>query len=297
MSRPPSDLARAAANMVAASALFALMSAAVQMSSERLPQTMVVFFRNAVAVLVLAPFVWRQGWASLRTRRPGEHLIRTAAGLTSMYCLFHAIAHLRLADAVLLSYTLPLFIPLVEAAWLKEPAPPRLWGPIALGFVGVMLVLKPGVGIYQRASLVGLGAGLMSAVAQTGVRRMTATEPALRIVVYFAGLSSLISALPLPFTWVTPGPRLWGLLAFTGAAAAGAQFLMTRAYSYAPAAQVGAFIYSGVPFAIAIDWLRLHRLPDLPSLLGAACICCAGVVMLRVGRAPPAPQTDRGSVP
>jgi drug/metabolite transporter (DMT)-like permease len=281
-SRPEADLGRGALLMVAAAALFSLMAAAVQMSSEALPGAMVVFFRNAVATLVLAPFVLRQGLASLRTRRFGEHLLRTVAGLTAMYCFFHAIAHLRLADAVLLNYTLPLFIPLVEALWLKEPAPPRVWGPIALGFLGVLLVLKPGVGLYQRASLVGLVAGLMSAVAQTGIRRMTASEPTLRIVFYFALLSSLFSALPLPFAWVTPGPRLWALLALTGATAALAQFLMTRAYSYAPAAQVGAFIYTGVPFAILIDWVRRHRLPDRASLVGALCICGAGAAMLRV---------------
>jgi drug/metabolite transporter (DMT)-like permease len=284
MTRPPTDLGRGAARMVAAAVLFALMAAFVQVASERLPNAMVVFFRNAVALAFLAPFALRGGLAPLRTSRFSEHLLRTAAGLGSMYCFFHAVGHLRLADAVLLNYTLPLFIPLVERVWLKEPMPLRLWGPLALGFAGVLLVLKPGLGLYQRESLMGLCAGLLSAVAQTGIRRMTASEPTVRIVFYFAFLSTLVSAVPLPFTWVTPDARLLVVLLLTGATAALAQFLMTQAYAYAPAAQVGAFIYASIPFAILFDWFRRGRLPDAASLGGALFICGAGAAMLRLAR-------------
>lgn len=278
--RPPSHLGRGAAHMVVAAFLFALMAMGVQIASERLPSAMVVFFRNLMALVVLAPFVLRGGLRALRTPRFPEHLIRTAAGLAGMYCFFYAVGHLRLADAVLLNYTLPLFIPVIEAVWLDERMPRALWGPLLLGFTGVLLVLKPGVGLYQRASLVGVAAGLLSAVAQTGIRRMTATEPTLRIVFYFAFLSTLVSALPLGFVWVAPDGRLLALLLGVGATAALAQMLMTRAYAYAPAAQVGAFIYAGVPFAILLDWLRRGRLPDLASLAGTLCICGAGAAML-----------------
>jgi drug/metabolite transporter (DMT)-like permease len=289
--RPPSDLGRGAAYMVTAAFLFAVMATGVQMAEERLPNAMVVFFRNAMALLFLTPFALRGGPGALRTRRFPEHLLRSVAGLAGMYCFFYAVGHLRLADAVLLNFTVPLFIPVVEALWLGEPMPTRLWAPLGLGFAGVLLVLKPGLGLYQRVSLVGLSAGLMSAVAQTGIRRMTATEPTVRIVFYFAFLGTLVSAVPLAARWVTPDLRLLGLLVAIGGTAAAAQFLMTRAYSYAPAAQVGAFIYTGVPFAIALDWLRRGRLPDRASLVGATCICGAGVAMLRlVRRQPPAPS-------
>jgi drug/metabolite transporter (DMT)-like permease len=284
--RPPSDLGRGAALMTTAAFLFAGMAALVQVASERLPNTMVVFFRNAVALLFLAPFALRGGLGQLRTSRFPEHLLRSTAGLISMYCFFYAVAHLRLADAVLLNYTLPLFIPVVERVWLAEPMPVRLWGPLGLGFVGVLLVLKPGLGLYQRVSLIGLSAGLMSAVAQTGIRRMTATEPTVRIVFYFAFLGTLVSAVPLARSWVTPDAPLAMVVLGIGATAALAQALMTRAYAYAPAAQVGAFIYTGVPFAIALDWLRHGRLPDAAALVGATCICAAGVAMLRLARRP-----------
>jgi drug/metabolite transporter (DMT)-like permease len=287
MSRPPSDLARGAALMTVATFLFTAMAALVQIAAERLPNTMVVFFRNAVALAFVAPLALRGGVGQLRTGRFPEHLLRSMAGLAAMYCFFYAAAHLRLADAVLLNYTVPLFIPLIEAVWLGERSlSARLWGPLALGFAGVLLVLKPGLGLYQRVSLIGLTAGLFGAVAQTGIRRMTATEPTVRIVFYFAFLGTLVSAVPLAGSWVPLDGRLVAVAVAIGATAIVAQLLMTRAYAYAPAAQVGAFIYSGVPFAILLDWLRRGRLPDPAALVGSLCICAAGVAMLRLNRAP-----------
>jgi drug/metabolite transporter (DMT)-like permease len=276
--------------MVGAAFLFATMAAGVQTASAKLPNAMVVFFRNLVALLVLAPFALRGGLAGLRTSRFPEHLLRTVAGLSSMYCAFYAIGHLPLADALLLSYTLPLFIPLVEWVWLKQPMPRAMGAPLAVGFAGVLLVLKPGVGLYQSASLVGVAGGMLGAIAQTGIRRMTVSEPTVRIVFYFSRLCTLASAVPLGFVWVNPGLPLLGLLALMGTCAVGGQLLLTRAYAYAPAAQVGAFIYVAVIFAMLFDWIGRGKLPDATSLAGAVLICGGGAAMLRLGRrAVPAP--------
>src|SRR5687768_6744418 len=99
--------------MITAAFFFALMATFVKVASQRLPGVMVVFARNLLALLFIAPLALRGGWDGLRTGRMGEHLGRTAAGLASMYCFFFAIQRLPLADAVLLQYTVPLFLPLV----------------------------------------------------------------------------------------------------------------------------------------------------------------------------------------
>jgi drug/metabolite transporter (DMT)-like permease len=250
----------------------------------------VVFGRNLVGLAFILPFALRRGWAGLGTRRFGEHALRTASGLASMYCFFFAIHKLRLADAVLLQYTLPLFLPLVEATWIKQPVPRKVWFPLLLGFLGVLLVLKPGMGMFQTAALLGLSAGLLAAVAQTGIRHMTTTEPTSRIIFYFGLLSTLISAGPAAATWQTPDAVALGIMLAAGATATIAQVSMTRAYAVAPAAQVGAFIYASVPFAMLFDWLRKGHPPGWTSVGGALLIAGAGVVMLRVGRAAPEPE-------
>src|SRR5712692_5644787 len=101
------DLPRGAAFMVACAFLFAVMGVAVKLSSQQLSNAMVVFIRNALGLLMLLPWLLRLGAGGLRTRHLAEHLVRGLAGLAAMYCFFYAIGHMRLAEAVLLNYSLP----------------------------------------------------------------------------------------------------------------------------------------------------------------------------------------------
>jgi len=281
-----SDLPRGALYMVCGGFMFAAMGAAVKLLSASFGNPMVVFARSALGLVLLLPWLARVGPAGIRTRALREHLVRGVAGLLSMYCFFFVLARMRLADAVLLNYSAPLFVPFIERAWLGEEFSPRLWRGIAIGFVGLLLILKPGLTLFQPAALVGVLAALLAGTAQVGVRRLTQTEPVTRIVFYFALASTLLSAAPAALTW-TPLPPIGsiaGTLAALGVSATLGQLAMTRAYSYAPAAQVGPFIYSAVVFAGLFDWALFAKLPDLLSVLGAFLICAAGVLTLRVAR-------------
>lgn len=278
----PDDLPRGALLMVGSALLFAGMGVAVKLASRSLPSTMVVFFRSAFGLLALLPWLARLGPAGLATRHPREHLVRGLAGLGAMYCFFYALAHMRLAEAVLLNYSLPLFMPFVESVWLGEPIPRRLWRAIGLGFLGVVLILKPGIGLFQPVALVGLSAAMLASVAQVGIRRLTRTEPVTRIVFYFGVISTLVSAVPVAGTWKAPEPGVWGILVVLGLLATAAQLLLTRAYSHAPAARVGPFIYSSVVFAGLLDWWFWGQLPDLAFLAGAVLVAGAGILTLRI---------------
>jgi drug/metabolite transporter (DMT)-like permease len=279
------NLSRAAIYMMTATFAFAGMSACIQVMSRTLPNTEVVFIRNLLGLVFLLPWLlYRQGSNSFKMRYPLQHLVRGVAGLASMYCYFYAVAHLPLATAVVLNYSVPLFFPFVEAVWLGERMPKRLWGPLVLGFVGVVIVLGPGSDVFHWASLVGLLAGFLSAIAQTGVRKLTAVEPPERIVFWFAMLSSLVSAVPMPVTWVTPSIDLWQAFALLGVCATVGQLSMTRAYSCAPASQVGAFVYTIVLFGALFDWLIKDTLPSINFVIGAVLICGSGAAMLRLSK-------------
>ena len=290
--RPPShDLRRGALFMVASAALFAAMGAGVKLAARELPNAMVVFFRNGVGLAVLLPLLLRKGLRGLHTRDVPGHIVRGLSGLASMYCFFYAIAHLRLADAVLLNQSVPLFIPLVGSLWLGERFPVRLWGVIGLGFAGILLILKPGTGLFTSVSLVGVSSAVLAAVAQVGIRRLTRTEPVTRIVFYFGLIGSVVSAVPAALAWRDPSPALWGVLLTMGALATAGQLALTRAYGHAPAAQVGPFIYVGPVFAGLLDWWIWNTLPDALFVAGAVMVVAAATLMLR--RAPlPAPAED-----
>jgi drug/metabolite transporter (DMT)-like permease len=278
---------RAAALIVASAFMFALTGATVKAASARLPYTEVVFFRSALGLVALLPWLVRGGLRGLATATPGLHLLRGTTGLAAMYCFFYALGHLELATAVLLNYSAPLFIPFIAAVWLGEPVPRSLrWG-IPLGFVGIALILQPGLAwpgrgaMLDPAALIGVAAGLLAAVSFVAIRRLHASEPTTRIVFYFGVISTGVSALPLLWTWQTPDPALWGLLAAMGVCATAGQLLLTRAYALAPAAQVGPFTYTVVVFSALLGWALWGEVPGPWASLGTVLVVVAGILAIQ----------------
>jgi len=269
--------------MISAGLLFAAMGAGVKLVSAELPNSMIVFFRNAVSLPVLLPWLWPQGRAALRTSDLTGHVVRGLGGLAAMYCFFYAIAHLRLADAILLNQSVPLFLPLVGRVWLGEPVPDRLWSVLVLGFGGIALVLRPGSSLFSPASLMGLLSAILGAVAQVSIRRLTRTEPPARIVFYFALIGALGAAPWALAAWRPPTALTWIILLGVGFFGALGQLALTRAYAKAPVAQVGPFIFVGPVFAGLFDWWLWSVLPDRLFVSGAALVIIAAVLTLRGG--------------
>lgn len=275
------NLRRGALLMIAAGLLFAGVGVSVRVLSQSLPNEMVVFFRSAMGLVALLPLVWHRGWRNLGTRHLRGHLARGLAGVTAMYSYFYAIARLPLAEATLLNYSTPLFVPFIALLWLGEGVSARLGAAILTGFVGILLILKPGLELFTPVALIGLASGLFAALAVVGIRRLTRTEPAWRIVFYFSLTCTVISAVPLAWSWRTPEPQLWLLLIGMGAIASLGQLLLTRAYAHAPAAQVGPFSYSTIVFAAMAGWGFWGEVLDLLSLAGAALVCAGGILAIR----------------
>lgn len=277
----PENRARGAMLAIAAALMFAAMGATIKTVSAHLPNEMVVFFRNFFGLLALLPWLLRGGVKALATQHFGSHLMRSLAGLAAMYCFFYAIAHLHLAAAMLLNFTAPLFTPFIALLWLREKVGRVLWVAIAVGFAGITLILKPGMGLFSPATLIGLASGALAALAVVNIRRMAETEPTTRIVFYFSTISVMVSAIPLLWSWQTPEPTLWGLLAVAGIFATSGQLLLTRSYALAPAAFVGPFTYSAVVFAALLGWMLWGEKPDALTLAGTLLVCLAGIMALR----------------
>ena len=278
--------------MIASGLLFAAMGAMIKYIAAHLPNEMVVFFRSAMGLVALLPWVWRRGFGQLKTHRLRGHLTRGLAGLAAMYCYFYAIAHMPLAEATLLNYSTPLFVPFIARFALGEKISHRLWVAIGLGFFGILLILKPGLSLFTPVSLVGVSAGIFAALAMTSIRQLTRSEPTLRIVFYFSAVCTAISAIPLAWRWQAPAPGLWVLLVVMGVVASLAQSLLTRAYSYAPAAHVGPFSYSTVVFAAGVGWLFWGEVPDLLSFAGTVLVCLAGILTIRIAGRRAAPLAE-----
>jgi drug/metabolite transporter (DMT)-like permease len=286
------DLRRGALFMMASAVLFACMAASVLFAARELPNAPIVFFRHFIMLLFLVPWLLRQGPRALETRDLTGHLVRGLAGVSAVACYFYAIARLRLADAVLLNQSMPLFIPLVERGWLGERVPPRLWSVLLLGFAGLLLILKPGTGVFEPAALVGLASAVLASIAQVGIRRLTRTEPVTRIVFYFGLVASVVALPPAVYWWRSPSPATWLALLVMGVFATLGQLTLTRAYRHAPAASVGPFLYVGPVFAGVLDFVLWRRLPDPWFVVGALVVVAAATLALRLRSHPPAPAPD-----
>jgi drug/metabolite transporter (DMT)-like permease len=283
---PRTDLRRGALLMVASAVLFATMAAMVSLAARELGNAPIVFFRHFIMLVFLLPWLVRTGRGALATRDLAGHVVRGLAGVAAVACYFYAIAHLRLADAVLLNQSMPLFIPLVERAWVGERIPGRLWGVLLLGFAGLLLILRPGIGVFRPAAVVGLASAVFASIAQVGIRRLTRTEPVTRIIFYFGLVASLVALPPAVYWWTPPSARTWAILLLMGIFATVGQFTLTRAYVHAPAARVGPFLYAGPVFAGLLDWLIWGRLPDALFVAGAVLVIASATLALRLRGAP-----------
>lgn len=266
--------------ILASEFLLASMGAVIKTLSQDLPNEMIVFFRNFFGLLVLVPFLFHRGLINLKTDVIYLHVFRAGAGLCAMYCFFYAIGHVALADAMVLKLTSPLFIPLVAYLWLHERFRKQAAFCLFVGFAGVLLILKP-AGDMNWVLLIALAGSFFAAVAKTSVRRLSRTEPASRIVFYFALFGVCVSCVPLTWAWQMPTADQWLWLLSLGPLATLGQLCLTRGYSSAPASEVGLFTFSAVLFGAAYGWLFWGELWDWLSIAGAFLVASAGAMTLR----------------
>jgi drug/metabolite transporter (DMT)-like permease len=260
--------------------LFASMGAAVKMVTAELPSEMAVFMRNLFGLVLMTPLVWRKGLSGLKTAIFPIHLLRSLAGVSAMYCFFYALSHLQLADGMLLKMTSPLFMPLIALLWLGEQLRRVTLAALAIGFMGVVLVLNP-QGEFNTIALIGLLGGALASLAKVSLRRLGRSEPSLRVVFYFALLSTLISVLPMFWHWRTPNLTQWGLFALVGLMGTLGQLFLTRGYAIASAASVSPFTYASVLFGAVYGYLFWGETTSLQFVVGASLIAMAGILALR----------------
>ncbi|HEB60717.1 MAG TPA: EamA family transporter [Phycisphaeraceae bacterium] len=143
------------------------------------------------------------------------------------------------------------------------------------------MVLKPGSGLYSQVALIGLASGAFAAVAMVSLRRLSHTEPPFRVVVLYGITCTTVSSLPLLWSWQTPGSEALLQLAGAGTFATAGQYLLSKGYGYAPAAQIGPFTYTSVVFAAGYGWFFWQEMPDWLTATGTLLIILAGVLAMR----------------
>jgi drug/metabolite transporter (DMT)-like permease len=269
--------------VVVAFACVAAMSALAK-AAAGVPAPVMAFFQSAISLAIFAPWALRKGVRALETQRLPLHLLRAGGGVASQVLMFVAVKRLPLVNAVLLANSAPLFIPLIGWAWLKTTVRAPVLVGLGLGFVGVVLVLRPGVKLFSDpVALVALAAAGFSAFALVSVNQLSETEPASRVLFYYFLLSSAASAPFALWTWTPLEGAQWGLLGGIGALMSASQFLILEAYERASASRIAAFNYSVVVFSGLIGWAVWKDTPGWLSLIGVLLVTAGGVVSTTLG--------------
>lgn len=255
--------------------LFSIMGVCIRFASETVDNPTVVFFRNAVGLFIFIPMLLKHGFSFIKTDKLWMHTWRSIVGLAAMYGFFYAIAHLKLSNAMVFSYSSPIFIPLIAYLFLKERISKGMIIAAVIGLMGVLLVAKPDQGVFNAISFIGLGACFLSAMAFVTVRALTNTEPPERIVFYFCIFGTLISSIPMYWHWRVFTIKELALLITAGLLANISQLFMSYAYSLAPAGQIGPMNYIAIIFAGIWGFVFWHEIPDLYSILGISIILMA----------------------
>jgi drug/metabolite transporter (DMT)-like permease len=270
-----SNLVKAIGLLTISALLFSLMGVCIRYASQSVDNATIVFFRNFVGLFIFIPLLFQKGITFFKTEKIWMHTWRSVVGLIAMYGFFYAIAHLKLSNAMVFTYSSPIFIPLIAWLFLKEHISSSMLLAAVVGLLGVLCVAKPDSGMFNQLSLIGLTASFLAAMAFVTVRALTATEPPERIVFYFCLFGTAISFIPMLWLW---RPYSWTELAYlisAGLLANISQLFMSNAYRLAPAGQIGPVNYIAIIFAGIWGFFIWQEIPDFYSLIGFTFILIA----------------------
>jgi len=275
-----STVPRGIASMLLAVAIFSCMDGLIKWLSATYPTIEIVFFRSAFAFLPLLPALLRGGRATLRTRRPFVQTGRAALGLVSMAAVFYCFRQMPLADVFGIAFSAPISVTAFSVPLLGERVGMRRWSAVVVGFLGVLVMVRPDSGLFASASWIALFATVLYALGQIFVRDLTRTETTTCIVFYVTLTTTVVSATAMPFVWVMPDPGDAALLAAVGILGGLAQLAFTRAFRLAPAAVVSPFDYTGLLYAGVIGYYVWGDVPTPTFLVGAAIVMASGLYIL-----------------
>lgn len=259
----------------------ALVGMLAKVSGEYTSTGVLLLFQNAICLVFILPVAWRGGVAALRTKRIGLHLLRAATGTGCWYALFVAIKHIPLANATLLTYSAPLWMPLIAWAVTRRRVAVPTWLGAGIGFVGILLVLQPQGHGFSAGEMSALAGALLLAVAMMSVRWLGATEPVTRVLVFYFLLATVMSVPIAIADWQPVASQGWPWLIALGFAQLFSQALIVVAYRYASAEKVGPFIYTVIVFTAVIDWIVWDHRPTVTTYLGMTLVIGGGLLAMR----------------
>ena len=270
--------------------LFMVMAAMIKAGTDEVPPGQAVFFRSLFAMPIIVAWIWQRGELreALVPQNLMGHVWRGLFGTSAMALTFAGLGLLPLPEVTAIGYATPIFTVILAAIMLGERIRIFRISAVALGLIGVMIVLWPRLSldaqVLSTAGSVGalmvLAASILRALVQIHIRTLVQTEHTAAIVFYFSLTATLLSLLSLPFGWVVPDALDASLLIGAGLIGGVAQILVTASYRFGAASMLAPFDYASLIFAAAIGYVIFAEVPTLTMVLGASLVVAGGILII-----------------
>lgn len=265
-------------------ALFStLMSLMVKIIDDQATIGMLVFFRFVISTFIMLPWVLIDKNFSWQLQRLGILTTRTIFALLALACLFYVVRKTYLANALVLSNTAPLFVPLMVYFIRGVKTSPKTLLGILLGFIGIIFILNPGSELFSPIIFVGLACGVFTSIAYVQIRQFAkANNPEDAAFFYFL-MSTILSGFFLPFDWKQPSENVWYLILGMGIFGTIYQYCLTRAFFHAPVRLTSSLMFFSIVLGGILDWLIWDVVPSKVDLLGMILVILGGLIIILFG--------------
>jgi drug/metabolite transporter (DMT)-like permease len=262
--------------------LFSAMDSMVKWLGSSYPTHQIMFFRCTVAMVPIAVIIGMRGGISLlRIQAPLLLSLRCLLGVTAMGFAFYAFSLMRLADGIAILHTTPLFMTVLSIVFLKERVGVHRWAAVIAGFIGMLIVVRPGNSMFDSGSFYMLVAAFCISCTTILIRHLSMRSDPVNLTFYFTMTGVVISSIAIVFLgWQAPLGRDWLFFIAVGLLGGMAQYLMTVSYRQAQISTVAPLKYLSIGFGGVIAYLVWAELPDLQSLVGIAIIVGCGLYTL-----------------
>ncbi len=276
------NIPKAVAIALLTSLIASLVSAMTKYLSAHLSMSVIICVQYGVGLCIAAPALLRKGrgFNVFKTQKPGLHFLRGVTGLLSYYTFYFALLEIPLVEAQLLRNTAPLFVPLLVFLVAAIHIPKARYLPLAIGFVGVLVVLRPGTSAFSLWHLIGLASGVALATSMVLTRLLVRTESDGSVVFYYFAISLLVSFPLALFNWTSAPWPIWAAAVGAGIGLYLAMQLYTLSFRYAKPSAIAPISYFGVVFAGVWGWMFWDQVPDIVSLVGITLVIFGAVITL-----------------
>lgn len=267
---------------VAAFFMFAMMNVLAKMLSETHSVIEIAFYRNLFATLPFLFIIFVMGRREILVinQKPGGVMVRAVLGTLSLIITFAAFASMPMADTTAFLFTSSLFIPALGFFFLGEQVGKYRWSAVIIGFIGVLIMVKPTGDVNMTGITLALSAAMMHATLQTILRHLGKFEKPETITFYFVMIGTVVAALPLPFVAKPPTIEEIPLLFGVGLTGALAQFLLSTAYKHAQVAIITVFNFSGIIWATLFGWMFWGDWPSLTIWIGGGIVIGSNIFIV-----------------